>query len=100
MAENVAWTEITLVGGAGTGAWKKWDQVGGGFAAAETVVLDDAPQELRPNRTTAGAGPGELTVTATAVLVTIASANGADTGVIRVWGQVRPTPNIGGYGAQ
>lgn len=98
MAENVAWADIVLVGGAGSGPWKKFDQVL--KAAPESVVLDNAPQEIRANRIVAGAGPGELTVTASATTVTIASANGADTGTIRVWGEARPTPNVAAYGAQ
>lgn len=98
--ENLAWTDITLVAGAGSGTWKKYDQVSKGVSAAEDIVFDGTPQFTFADRRTAGAAPGVLTVTPTATGVTLASSNGADVGVIRVLAMYRPPPNIAAYGAQ
>lgn len=96
MAMNMAWCDITLVAGAGSGDWKHPEQVSLGQSAAKSVALDGVPEKLDAVRTTAGAAPGNLTVTATALAATIASSNGADTGVIRVWGWFKVPAQIYG----
>lgn len=78
---------VTLVAGAGTGTWTDPDTTLG--TGAVTVELEYAPDVVWSNRTTAGAAPGVLTITATATGCTIASSQGADVGVIRVFAAVR-----------
>jgi hypothetical protein len=67
-----------------------------GVGSAPTIILDESPQKIDYQRTTAGAAPGTLTVTGTQTGCTIASSNLGDTGVVRVWGWVRVPPFLYG----
>jgi hypothetical protein len=62
------------------------------------VVLDFPPQKWDLQRLVAGAAPAELTATVTASTVTLASADAADTGTIRVWVWCRVPPWLSGNG--
>lgn len=91
MSVGAGFTDITLVGGSGTGNWLDANQIAKGNAARQ-VALDVAPPILWANRTVSGGTPGELTVTATKNAVTVTSASGTDTSTVRVYGRTHFLP--------
>lgn len=85
---TVALADVVLLGGGAaiTSTWKDPDTIS---AAAPTVMeLEYVPKSLKATRTTAGAGPGHLTITATKTGCTVTSSIAGDNGTIRIFGAV------------
>ncbi len=80
--------DITFTGDglAVAGTWKDTGTIGA--AAPTQIELERAPLRVYHYRKTAGAGPSEYTIVATATGVTVTPVGAADTGVIRIEGVV------------
>lgn len=91
MSMNEGWAEVTLAAGTGTANWKHPAQIQAGYAVAEQVELDDAP-EFNSYYYKSVTNGGVISLAFTKSGVTATSTNVGDASVIRVYGKVRELP--------
>ena len=98
MAMNMAWTEVTLVAGAGSGSWYHPAYAtarGSGVGTLDAVALDFAPVKIDLDLVTSGAQALGIkyNIQATTTGVSIGSTHPSDTSTVRIWATCRIPPS-------